>query len=180
MPLTFTPGVSNVVGTASQLSGAIVDPATASQGGTGLTSLTTGYYMIGNGTVTLTAVPSPNRLIAYSSGVLLTTSGDQLLTMTATAGTFIPRRITLSSPNTTLATIIAVATLRTATGGGGAALTGSLVFTGLATTAYLDQAITLASAVFSATSNLCVQITTAIGLSSQTCPVQVYADMVFP
>lgn len=175
--ISIAVGVSEIVPTVSQLTGTL----TASAGGTGLTSLAAGYVPVGNGTTTLTAVPFGQRLIAYSSGVLLTTSGDQLLTMAATSGQVIPRRVTIANPAVSIATIIAVCTVRTATGGGGSALTGSVVFTGLsATTAFLDQTVLLASGTFSATSNICVQVTTAIGLASQTLPVTVYGDIVFP
>lgn len=178
MSLSFTPGISQVTGTASQLSGAVVDPATATQGGTGLTSLAANYVAIGNGNTPATAVPLSSRLIGYATALSLTASGDVALTMTNAAllGSYIVRRVTWGLPNTAaLATVIVVATVRTASGGGGSAITGGLVVTGLsATTAYLDQAVTLASAV-ATSSQLWVNITTAAGTAPPS-QLFIYAD----
>lgn len=178
MPLSFTPGISQVVGTASQLSGALADPASATQGGTGLTSMAAGYVAMGNGSTPMTAVPYSNRLIAYATAMPLTASGDVTLTMSnaAALGSYVVRRVTFGMPNTSaLATVVVVATLRTASGGGGSAITGALVVTGLsATTAFLDQAVTLASAVTTATI-LYVNVTTAAGTAPAS-QIWVYGD----
>lgn len=178
MPLSFTPGVSQVVGTASQLSGAVVDPATATQGGTGLTSVAAGYIPMGNGSTPMTSVPYSSRLIAYATALSLTASGDVALTMSGAAslGSYAIRRVTLGMPNAgTFATAVVVATLRTASGGGGSAITGALVVTGLsATTAFLDQTVTLASGVSTA-SQLYVNVTTGAG-GTPVSQIFVYAD----
>lgn len=187
MPLSFTPGISQVVGTASQLSGALSDPITAtqvsgaltaSQGGTGLTSMAAGYVAMGNGATPMTAVPYSSRLIAYATALALTASGDVALTMVnaASLGSYAVRRVTYGIPNTSaLATVVIVATLRTASNGGGSAITGALVVTGLsATTAFLDQAVTLASAVTTATI-LFVNVTAAAGTAPPS-QIWVYGD----
>lgn len=188
MALTFVPGVSQVVGTASQLSGALSDPITAtqvsgqltaSQGGTGLSSLTAGYVPVGNGTTTLASAPFSSRLIAYATALPLTASGDVVLTMSnaGTLGSYCVRRVTFGLPNAAaLATVVVVATLRTAAGGAGSAITGALVVTGLsATTAFLDQAVTLASSVTTST-QLYVNVTTAAGTAPPS-QLYVYADI---
>lgn len=176
MALSFVPGLSQVVGTASQLSGAVVDPATATQGGTGLTSLAAGFIAMGSGGTPATAIPYGQRLIAYASALSFAASGDQTLTMTSTTGTYIIRRVTLGPNINALATVVLVGLLRTASGGAGSAITGAFVVTGLsATTAYLDQAITLASAVVP-NPQLYVNITTAAANSSTA--IAVYGDLV--
>lgn len=187
MPLSFTPGISEVIGTASQLSGALSDPVTAtqvsgtltaSQGGTGLSSVPNGYVLVGNGTTTLTSVPYSNRLIAYATALALTASGDVALTMSnaGALGSYAVRRVTYGMGSAaTLATILAVALVRTASGGTGSAITGALVFTGLsATTAYLDQVVTLASAVATSTA-LYVNVTTAAATAPAS-QIYIYAD----
>lgn len=178
MPLSFTPGISQVVGTASQLSGAVADPVTATQGGTGLTSMAAGYIAMGNGSTPMTAVPYSNRLIAYATAMPMTASGDVVLTMAnaASLGSYAIRRVTWSAPSSgLLATCVIVATLRTASGGGGSAITGALVVTGLsATTAFLDQVVTLASAV-TTSSQLYMNITTAAATAPAS-QVWIYAD----
>lgn len=178
MAVTFTPGISDVVGTASQLSGALADPASATQGGTGLTSMPAGYVAMGNGSTPMTGVPYSSRLIAYATALSFTASGDVALTMSGAAflGSYIVRRVTWGLPiSSALATAIIAATVRTASGGGGAAITGALVVTGLsATTAFLDQAVTLASAV-TTSSQLWVNTTVAAGTAPNS-QMFVYAD----
>lgn len=163
MAVTFTPGVSDVVGTASQLSGALADPATATQGGTGITAVTANQVPVGTAAGTYVAALAGERMIAYSTNLVLTASGDVLMSMSnpANLGSYIVRRVTWGAPVTAaLATVIVVALLRSASGGGGSALTGALVVTGLsATNGYLDQAVTLASTMITS-SQLYVNITT--------------------
>lgn len=173
MALSFTPGISQVVGTASQLSGALSDPITAtqvsgqltaSQGGTALSSIGTNQLALGNSAGVFAATVMGERLLAYSTNLVMTASGDDVLTMSNAAGLgqYIIRRVTWGWPITAaLATVVVVATLRTASGGGGSAVTGALVVTGLsATTSYLDQTVTLASSAITA-SSLFVNVTTA-------------------
>lgn len=190
MALTFTPGVSNVVGTASQLSGALTDPITAtqvaagilasqittasagaitgsftaSQGGTGLTAVAVNQFPVGTSAGAYALSVVGDRLIAYSTALVMSASGDDVLTMSnaANLGQYIIRRITWGFPITAaLATVVVVATVRTASGGGGSAVTGALVVTGLsATNAFLDQTVTLASAAVTS-AQLYVQVTTA-------------------
>ena len=211
MPVTFTPGVSEVVGTATQLSGALTEPVTAtqitsltatqitgsivatqistasagaitgtltaSQGGTGLTSLTNGYVIVGNGTTTLGSAFHSNRLIAYGTAILFTATGDQALTMSLSSGvSYIPRRVTLANPIGSLATTTPTALLRTASEGGGSAVTGAFVVTGIsATTTYLDQAVTLASTTVSS-SQLWINVTTATAAAAAA-QVWVFGDL---
>lgn len=178
MPISFTPGVSEVVGTASQLSGALADPATATQGGTGLTSIGSNQIPVGNSAGAYVASVGGTRLVAYATNLSLTASGDVVLSMSnaANLGSYIVRRVTWGLPiSSALATVVVVAAIRTASGGGGAAVTGSLVVTGLsATTAYLDQAVALASAVTTA-SQLYVNVTTAAATAPSS-QIFVYAD----
>lgn len=178
--LTVVSGISAIIPsatalgniTATQITGTI----TASNGGNGQSSLAAGYTFIGNGTTALTPCFYSNRLIAYSSGLSMTATGDQIPTMTSTNTNFIVRRVTIANCVNPIATAIAVAALRSASGGGGSAITGALVFTGLsATTAFLDQAVTLASATVQ-TTQLYVQVTTAIASATQTLPLQVWGD----
>lgn len=172
MVLTLGIGVSDVVGTATMM-GALSDPATAtqvsgqmtaSQGGTGLSSIGVNQVAIGTAAGAYVGTVQGDKLIAYATNLVMTASGDDVLTMSnaANLGSYIIRRITWGLPITAaLATVIVVATVRTASGGGGSAITGNLVVTGLsATTAYLDQVVTLASAVVTA-SQLFVNVTTA-------------------
>lgn len=175
-------GITELLPSATQLTGQtatqITGQITASQGGNGLSSLAAGYTFMGNGTTTLTAVPYSSRLIAYATAMALTASGDVLLTMSnaANLGSYVVRRVTFGLPNTAaLATVVVVATLRTASNSGGTAITGALVVTGLsATTAFLDQTVTLASAVTTA-SQLFVNVTTAAGTAPSSM-LFVYAD----
>lgn len=181
MAVTFTQGVSEVIGTASQLSGAVSDPVTAtqvtsvtstqitgqmtaSQGGTALTTIGTNQVPMGNSAGAFAGGTLGERLLSYATNLVLTASGDVLLTMSnaANLGSYIVRRVSWGLPVTAaLATVVVVATVRTASNGGGSAITGSLVVTGLsATTAYLDQTVTLASAVTTST-QLFVNVTTA-------------------
>lgn len=178
MPVTFTPGVSQVVGTASQLSGALADPATATQGGTGITSIGTNQVAMGNAAGAYVASNLGSRLIAYASSLAMTASGDVALTMSnaANLGSYIVRRVTWGAPvSSLLATCVVVATVRTASSGGGSGITGALVVTGLsATTAFLDQAVTLASGIASA-SQIYVNVTTAAATAPAS-GLYVYAD----
>lgn len=187
MAISFIPGVSEVVGTASQLSGALSDPITAtqvtgafavSQGGTGLTSISVGQVSIGTATGGYVGTNISGKYIGYATALTLTATGDQVLTMSAASNlnSYIVRRVTWGMPITgALATCVVVAVLRTASGGGGSAITGSLVLTGLsATTSYLDQAVTLASAVVTAT-QLFVNVTTAAA-TAPTSQLFVYGD----
>lgn len=166
MALSFTPGISDVVGTASQLSGALADPATATQGGTGITSVGLNQYPVGTGAGPYAMSVTGERIVAYATALSITASGDFTMTMSnnANLGQYVVRRITWGMPVTAaLATVIVVATVRTASGGGGSAVTGALVVTGLsATNSFLDQAVTLASATVTST-QLYVNITTAAG-----------------
>ena len=198
MTVTITDGISNVVGTASQLSGALTAPVTAtqvtsitstqvtgavvasqvtsitatqvtgtvtaSQGGTGLTSVGLNLFAVGTAAGAYALSGAGDRLIAYSTDLVMTATGDDVLTMSnaVNLGQYIIRRITWGFPVTAaLATVVVVATMRTASGGAGSAITGSLIVTGLsATTAFLDQAVTLASAAVTS-SQLYVNVTTA-------------------
>lgn len=160
--------------TSTQITGAI----TASNGGTARTAVNAGYVLLSDGTTTLAQVPYSSRLIAYSTAVSFLASGDQLLTMTSagTMGAYCIRRVTWGLPvSGALATTLGVALLRTGPTGGGSAITGALVMTGLsATTAFLDQAVTLASAVTTST-QLYINVTT----TATTAPASslfVYAD----
>ncbi len=157
--------------TSTQVAGAI----TASNGGTGLTAVSSGYVVLGNGSTTLAQSFHSNRLIAYTSGVSLAASGDQLMTMTSTNASCIVRRVTIANDVNALATVVAVATVRTASGGGGSAITGTLVFTGLtATNTYLDQTVTLASTTVNS-SQFYIQITTAFA-GVGTLPLYIWGD----
>lgn len=160
--VSFAQGVTELLPTMSQITGTLP----ASQGGTGLTSIGANQIAVGNSGGGYSAANIPDRIIAYSTGLVLTASGDIALTMnnSSNLGNYIVRRVTFGLPQTSaLATVIIVATVRTASGGGGSAVTGALVVTGLsASTAYLDQAVTLASAI-STSSQLYVNITTAAG-----------------
>ncbi len=170
--VSIAAGVSEVFPSATQLGGTL----TASGGGTGLSSIAAGFIPVGNGTTILTSVPYGQKLLAYSTSLTFAASGDQVLTMTATTGTYIIRRVTLGPNINALATVIIVGALRTASGGGGSAVTGAFVVTGLtSTTAFLDQAVTLASGVVT-NPNLYVNITTA-GAASSTY-LSVYGDLV--
>lgn len=173
MALSFIPGVSQVVGTASQLSGALSDPITstqvsgqmtASQGGTGLSSIGANQFSLGNSSGTFVGSVAGERLLAYATALVMSASGDDVMTMSnaANLGQYIVRRVTWGLPvSAALATVIVVATLRTASNGGGSAITGNLAVTGLSsTTSYLDQVVTLASAVVTS-SQLYVNVTTA-------------------
>lgn len=168
--ISFAQGITETFPTMSQISGTLP----ANQGGSGLTTIGTNQVAVGNVGASFTAAVIPDRMIAYATALSLTASGDVALTMSnaANLGSYIIRRVTYGLPNSSaLATIIAVATLRTAANGGGLAVTGALVVTGLsATTAYLDQAVTLASAI-STSSQLYVQVTTAAGTAP---PSQIY------
>lgn len=172
MVLSLGQGVSNVVGTATMIGG-LSDPATAtqisgqltaSQGGSGLSSIGVNQAPVGTSAGIFAASLVGERLIAYATNLVMTASGDDVLTMSnaANLGQYIIRRITWGFPITSaLATVVVIATVRTASGGGGSAVTGNLVVTGLsATTSYLDQTITLASAAVSST-QLYVNVTTA-------------------
>ena len=181
MALSFTEGVAQVVGTASQLSGALSAPVTAtqvtsvtstqitgqmtaSQGGNGLTSVGLNQIPVGTAAGAYALSGVGDRLIAYSTDLVMTATGDDVLTMSnaVNLGQYIIRRITWGFPVTAaLATVVVVATMRTASGGAGSAITGSLIVTGLsATTAFLDQAVTLASAAVTST-QLYVNVSTA-------------------
>lgn len=168
--ISFAQGVTELLPAMSQITGTLP----ASQGDTGLTTIGANQIAVGNSAGAFVATNIPDRIIAYATALSLTASGDQVLTMSnaANLGSYIIRRVTYGLPNSSaLATVIVVATLRTASGGGGLAITGSLVVTGLsATTAYLDQAVTLASAI-STSSQLYVQVTTAAGTAP---PSQIY------
>lgn len=183
MVLTFVPGLSEVVGTASQLSGALSEPVTATQitsmtatqitgsvtvaqGGTGVATIGLNQMLEGNAASAFVPANVGDRLIAFATNLDLTATGDKLFSMSNSAnlGSYIVRRITWGLPVTAaLATVVVAATVRTASGGGGSAVTGALVVTGLsATTAFLDQAVTLASAVTTST-QLYVNVTVAAG-----------------
>lgn len=166
--LTVVSGLSAVVPSATSLgnvtSTQVTGQLTASQGGTGLSSIGTNQVPVGTAGGAFAGAVQGDRLIAYSTGLVMSASGDDVLTMSnaGNLGQYIVRRITWGLPVTAaLATVVIVATVRTASGGGGSAITGGLVVTGLsATTAFLDQTVTLASAVVSA-SQLYVNVTTA-------------------
>jgi hypothetical protein len=148
-------------------------------GGTGLTTIGANQTLIGTSGGLFNAGDVPTRLIAYSTALALTASGDQLLTMnnSVNLGNYIVRRVTWGLPLTSaLATVITVATLRTAINGGGSAITGALVVTGLsATTAFLDQVVTLASGISTST-QLVVQVTT-LASTAPNSQIFVYADL---
>lgn len=167
---------------ASQV-GAMTDPATAtqvvsvtatqvtgsigvSQGGTGVAAIGLNQMLEGTPAGAFIAANVGDRMIAYATNLDLTASGDKLFTMSnnANLGSYIVRRVTWGMPvSAALATVIVAATVRTASGGGGSAITGALVVTGLsATTAFLDQVVTLASGVTTST-QLYVNVTVAAG-----------------
>ena len=137
---------------------------TASQGGSGLSSIGLNQFMLGNSSGAFVQTSVGERLIAYSTALVMTATGDDILTMSNAAGLgqYIVRRVTWGFPVTAaLATVVIVAALRTASAGGGSAITGSFVVTGLtATNSYLDQAVTLASSAITST-QLYVSVTTA-------------------
>ena len=163
-PITATQITGGI--TATQITtasaGAITGQLTASQGGTGLSSLTNGYVIVGNGSTTLGSGFHSNRLIAYGTSVSFNATGDTALSMNLSSGfSYIARRVTLANPIGSLATTSPTALLYTASAGGGSAVTGAFVVTGLsATTTYLDQAVTLASTTISS-SQLWVNVSTA-------------------
>lgn len=173
--ISFAQGVTETLPTMSQISGTL--PAT--QGGTGLTSIGANQIAVGTAAGGFVAANIPDRIIAYATALALTASGDQTLTMSnaANVGSYIIRRVTWGIPLTSaLATVVVVATLRTASGGAGSAITGALVVTGLsASTAFLDQAVTLASSI-STSSQLYVQVTTAAG-TAPTSSLYVFGDV---
>lgn len=173
----FVSGVSAVqpsIAASSALTGTVP----VGNGGTGLTSVALNRQPIGNAAgAYVTAIPD-TQLIAYATALSVTASGDQLLTMVnnANLGNYIVRRVTCALPlSTSLASSVVIAVLRTASGGGGAALTGNLVFTGLTTTTFLDQAVLLASGVSTATQLFVQTLTAAVASNSQ---LFVYADVI--
>lgn len=170
-------GVSEVIPSAAQM-GAVTDPASATQGGTGITSIGVNQVPMGTAAGAYVGTNIGSRLIGYASSLALTASGDIALTMSnaANLGSYIVRRVMWGAPvSSALATCILVATVRTASGGGGSAITGALVVTGLsATTAFLDQAVTLASGITTST-QLYVNVTTAAGTAPAS-GIYVYGD----
>ena len=163
--ISFAQGVSEVL------------PSAVSQGGTGLTAVGTNQVLVGN-SGTFNAANDSYRLVAYATAVSLAASGDQLMTMSnaANLGSYIVRRVTWCQPTVSIGLSTVLATVRTAAAGGGSAITGSLVVTGLtASTAYLDQSVTLASAVTTA-SQLYINCTLASSGAGSS-QLFVYADL---
>ncbi len=106
-------------------------------GGTGLAAVGTDQVPVGTSGGAYVASVMGTRVIAYATALSLTASGDTLLTMSnaANLSSYIVRRVTWGLPLTSaLATVIIVATVRTASAGGGSAITGGLVVTGLSAT----------------------------------------------
>ena len=157
--------------------GAITGQLTASQGGTGLSSLTNGYVIVGNGSTTLGSGFHSNRMIAYGTGLLFNATGDTALSMNLSSGvSYIARRVTLANPIASLSTILPAVQVYTASAAGGSAVTATFVFVGLsATNLYLDQTVSLASTTISS-SQLWVNVS-ASATSVAAAQVWVFGDL---
>ena len=115
------------------------------------------------GTVVSFAAPlQGEKMLAYSTAIVLTASGDILLQMNANlTGGYIVRRTTMATPTATTALVSPVARVATASNGGGTAIVTAVTVSGMtATTAWLDQTIATASTVLTA-AQLFFTITTA-------------------
>lgn len=146
MSVTVNTGVSEVVGTASmmggtmsatQITGALLASQIGSVDPTAITAGITAAQIINITATQVVGAPTQGQtvsggtLIGYLNPVNLNTSGDQALTMTSGVTKYFVRNVTWTNATQSLLLAGIIGSIRTATGGGGTAVSTSLGLAGL-------------------------------------------------